>query len=57
MKKNVGMPSLKLRREHIRILTPSDLQNVIGGVIINKPPPPPPTTATCANVSNKLDAC
>lgn len=57
MKKNVGMPSLKLRREHICILTPSDLQNVIGGVIINKPPPPPPTTATCANVSNKLDAC
>lgn len=58
MKKSIGTRSLKLRREHIRLLTPVDLQNAIGGRGMPKPPPPPPnTTALCGNISNKANAC
>jgi len=29
--KRTGKPVLQLRREHIRLLTPTDLQQVVGG--------------------------
>ena len=54
MKKTLGT-RLMLRREHIRILTPDDLQKAVGGAKTTRPPPPP--TETCENISNRADAC
>lgn len=49
--------TLTLRREHIRILTPADLENAIGGAGTKTTAPPPPTSNNCTLASNKAAGC